>query len=72
MTFDHVGETALATLVFAGLGVLLFLIAIAVMVKMAPFSIRKEIEEDQNISVGIIMGAIILGLAMIVSAAIHG
>jgi uncharacterized membrane protein YjfL (UPF0719 family) len=71
MTFDHLGETALATLAFAGIGIVLFLVAIALMVKLAPFSIRKEIEEDQNTSLGIIMGAIILGLALIVSAAIH-
>jgi putative membrane protein len=37
-----------------------------------PFSIRKEIEEDQNIALGILIGAIMLGLAIIIAAAIHG
>ena len=41
-------------------------------VKVAPFSIRKEIEEDQNTSLGIIIGAVILGISMIISAAVQG
>jgi len=32
----------------------------------------KEIEEDQNTSLGIIMGSLILGIALILAAAIHG
>ena len=40
--------------------------------KVAPFSIRKEIEEDQNTALGIVIGSVIIGVAMIVSAALHG
>jgi len=32
---------------------------------------KKEIEEDQNTALAIIIGAIMIGLAMIISAAIH-
>jgi hypothetical protein len=39
---------------------------------MAPFSVHKEIEEDQNVALGIIIGAIIIGIALIISAAIQG
>lgn len=50
-------------LVFFGLGYLLF-------DKITPFSVRKEIEEDQNASLAIIIGSVIIGLAIIISAAI--
>lgn len=50
-------------LVFFGIGYLLF-------DKITPFSVRKEIEEDQNISLAIIIGSVIIGLAVIISAAI--
>ena len=50
-------------LAFFGLGYLLF-------EKITPFSVRKEIEEDQNISLAIIIGSVIIGLAVIISAAI--
>lgn len=58
--------------VFSLLGVLLFALAFWVMGKAAPFSIKKEIEEDQNTALGVVIGSIILGIAMIVSAAMHG
>jgi putative membrane protein len=35
-----------------------------------PFDLRKELEIDQNTSLGIVVGAIILGLCIIVAAAI--
>jgi uncharacterized membrane protein YjfL (UPF0719 family) len=39
--------------------------------KILPFSIHKEIAEDQNVGLGIILGAFIIGISMIISAAIH-
>mgnify|MGYP001801646421 FL=1 len=57
---------------FSLLGVLLFALAFWVMGKAAPFSLKKEIEEDQNTALGVVIGSIILGIAMIVSAAVHG
>ncbi len=56
------------TLVFTLIGLMFFGLAIWIMEKVAPFSIRKEIEEDQNTALGIIMGAVIIGIAMILSA----
>lgn len=59
-------------LIYSLIGIVLFAIAFFVIVKVAPFSIRKEIEEDQNTSLGIIIGAVIIGIAMIISAAVQG
>ena len=59
-------------LVYTGLGVIVFGAAFLIMIMVMPFSVRKEIEEDQNTALGIIMGSVVIGLAMIVSAAVHG
>ena len=56
--------------VFVGMGLILFMIAFFIMTKAAPFSVRKEIEEDQNTALGIVMGSVIIGLAIIIAAAI--
>jgi putative membrane protein len=58
------------TFVFGFIGVLLCSLFFWVLVKISPFSIRKEIEEDQNISLGLIIGAAIIGIAIIISAAV--
>jgi len=62
----------LSTLVYTIFGVIVFAIAFWGMVKLSPFSIRKELEEDQNVALGILMAAVILGLAIIIAAAVHG
>jgi putative membrane protein len=60
------------TLVFTAIGMLFFGLAFWIIVKISPFSIRKEIEVDQNTSLAILIGSVIIGIALIVSAAIHG
>ena len=57
--------------IWCALGLVVFGLAFWVMNKVSPFSIRKEIEEDQNTSLSILMGSVILGIAVIIAAAIH-
>ncbi|MGB3556027.1 MAG: DUF350 domain-containing protein [Jannaschia sp.] len=35
-----------------------------------PFSLRRELEEDQNVAIAIVMGAMFLALAIIIAAVI--
>jgi uncharacterized membrane protein YjfL (UPF0719 family) len=72
MNLDSLPHTLIVTGVFSLLGIALFSMAFVLIVKVTPFSIRKEIEEDQNTSLAILIASVILGIAMIVSAAIHG
>ena len=65
-------DLVVETLAFTLIGLLLFAIAFWIIVKVSPFSIRKELEDDQNIALGIVIASVIIGIAMIVSAAIHG
>ena len=58
------------SIVYSGVGVVVFALAFLLMVKLAPFSVRKEIEEDQNTSLGVIMGSVLIGLSIIIAAAI--
>lgn len=60
------------TLIFSVLGLALFALAFWVIVKVTPFSIRKEIEEDHNVALAIIIASMIFGIAIIVAAAIVG
>lgn len=66
----HLGQI-LSSLVYSFIGILIFFIALVVIDKLTPYSIHKEIEEDQNIALGIIIGAMLIGLAIIIAAAIQ-
>ena len=58
------------SIIYSGVGVVVFALAFWLMVKITPFSIRKEIEEDQNTSLGVIIGSVLIGLSIIIAAAI--
>ncbi|MFN7944962.1 MAG: DUF350 domain-containing protein [Blastocatellia bacterium] len=69
---NQLPELIISTIVFALIGIVLFAIAFWVVTMVAPFSVKKEIEDDQNTALAIIIGSIIIGIALIVSAAVHG
>jgi putative membrane protein len=60
----------LTTLIFVVIGIVFFAVAYGVLGLMYP--IRKEIEEDHNTALGIVIGAIMIGIAIIIAAAING
>jgi uncharacterized membrane protein YjfL (UPF0719 family) len=70
--FEDLLPVLVTTVIFVAIGLVVFALAFAIVVVVAPFSVKKEIEEDQNTSLAIIIGAVIIGVAMIIAAAIHG
>jgi putative membrane protein len=69
---EQLGKTLLVTLAYVGLGLLLFAFAFWIITKISPVSIKKELEDDQNTALAIVIASVIIGIALIVSAAIHG
>jgi putative membrane protein len=62
----------LTAFVFCILGLGLLGLVWMFLVKVLPFSLRKEMEVDQNIALGIVLGSLILGISLIIAASIHG
>jgi uncharacterized membrane protein YjfL (UPF0719 family) len=58
------------TIVYFVVGLALFGFSVWLMDKVAPFSIRKEIEEDQNTALGVLMGCTLIALAIVLNAAL--
>ena len=61
---NQLADLVVETLAFTIVGLLLFALAFWIIVKVSPFSIRKEIEEDQNMALGIVIAAVIIGIAL--------
>lgn len=64
-------HNALAAIVFAVIGVVLFILAFMLFDRLTPGSLWKEIIEDQNTALGVLMGAVAIALAIIIAAAVH-
>ena len=67
---DQLLETLVTTLIFVSIGIVFFAVAYGILGRI--FDIHKEVEEDQNTALGIVIGSIMIGLAIIIAAAIHG
>jgi putative membrane protein len=67
---DQLLEVLVTTLIFVFIGILFFAVAYWILSRI--FNIHKEIEEDHNTALGIVIGSIMIGLALIIAAAIQG
>ena len=69
---DDLLPVLVTTLIFVLIGLIVFALAFLIVVLIAPFSVKKEIEDDQNSALAIIIGALIIGISIIIAAAING
>ncbi len=72
MITDQMLHQLVVAAVFSLLGLAILGLVWLFLVKVLPFSLRKEMEDDQNIALGIVLGCLILGISIIIAAAIHG
>ena len=64
------GGQVVSALVFSAIGIAVFGLFFLILPRLLPFSLKKEIEEDQNVALGIVIAAIVLGMAFIIGQAI--
>ena len=69
--YSSMVHNAVAAVLFAIIGVVLFIVAFMVFDKLTPGSLWKELIEDQNTAIGVLMGAVAIALAIIIAAAVH-
>ena len=58
--------------VFAFLGMLIFCVSFLFIDLLTPYKLWKEIIEEKNSALAIVVGAMSLGISLIIAAAIHG
>jgi putative membrane protein len=67
----NLANNLVAAIVFATLGIVTFLVAFIVVDRLTPYDLWKEIIEDQNSALAILIGFAALGIALIIASAIH-
>jgi uncharacterized membrane protein YjfL (UPF0719 family) len=58
-------------ILYTALGVAAFVAAFAILVKLAPFPLWKQVVEERNVAVAILAGAVALVLCWIIAATMH-
>ena len=61
----------LNALVYAVLGIVIFVVSFSVLDKMTPYALWKEIVEEKNTALAIVVGLAALGICIIIASAVH-
>lgn len=58
-------------IVYAAIGIVIFASAFVIIDKVTPYHLWKEIVQEHNTALAILLGAMSLGICVIIAAAIH-
>ena len=56
---------------YAFLGILVFVISFILMDKFTPYNLWKEIVQEHNTALAILVGAMSIGISIIIASAVH-
>ena len=62
----------IGSIIYAILGIIILLVTYVLIEKITPENTWKEISQNNNVAIAVVFAAMIIGISMIISAAIHG
>jgi len=62
----------LETVVYILLWIFVFVLIVIILDKLTPWSLQKELIEDENVALAIIIGCVFIAIAIIIASAING
>ncbi|MGA3028610.1 MAG: DUF350 domain-containing protein [Bryobacteraceae bacterium] len=61
----------LNAVVYAVLGIVIFVVAFLAIDRMTPYHLWTEIVHDKNLALAVLLGAMSIGICIIIAAAVH-
>jgi uncharacterized membrane protein YjfL (UPF0719 family) len=58
-------------LVFALIGIVVFVVSFVVIDRMTPYDLWREIVQEKNMALAVLIGAMSIGICIIIAAAVH-
>jgi uncharacterized membrane protein YjfL (UPF0719 family) len=68
---DQILHNVANALVFALVGIVIFILAFLIIDKVTPYHLWKEIVQEHNTALAILVGAMSIGICIIIAAAVH-
>lgn len=59
------------SIVYAILGIVIFIVGFIIVDKLTPYDLWKQLVEEKNLALAVVVGAAALGVCQIIAAAIH-
>ncbi len=64
-------SSVLNAIIYAAIGIVIFAGAFLVIDKVTPYNLWKEIVQEHNTALALLLGAMSLGICIIIAAAVH-
>jgi putative membrane protein len=61
----------LNAVIYSVLGIVIFALSFVLIDKLTPYHLWKEIVDDKNVALAILVGALSIGMCIIIAAAVH-
>ena len=58
-------------MLYAALGIVIFVASFALLDKLTPYALWKEIVEEKNLALAVLVGAMSIGMCIIIASAVH-
>lgn len=72
LDFSRVLGLGLTSMIYSVIGLLTFLVCFFILDKLTPGDLWAELVEKKNTAVAIFLGAVALGMCLIIAACLHG
>ena len=60
-----------AAVTFSFIGIAVFVVAFVAIDRITPYNLWKEIVEEKNVALAVLIGAMSIGMCIIIAAAVH-
>ena len=60
-----------AALTFAFIGIVVFVLSFTIIDRLTPYDLWKEIVQEKNMALAVLVGALSIGVCIIIAAAVH-
>lgn len=64
-------NNVLNAVVYALLGIVIFVLAFVIIDKATPYHLWNEIVQEKNVALAVLIGAMSIGMCIIIAAAVH-
>jgi putative membrane protein len=60
------------SVVYSVLGLLIFCLGFVIIDKLTPYNLWEQLVKEKNLALAIVVGAVSIGICLIIAAAVHG
>ena len=60
-----------AAVVFAFIGIAVFVVSFTIIDRLTPYDLWREIVQEKNMALAVLVGALSIGVCIIIAAAVH-